>query len=86
MTAQLKLSGGGALDLDLIGGSLWLEHWDPRPFVHDANMMICRVAYGQSSGSSAGTVPEEGGMVITGSRAGAVRPASCALSPSLDSG
>ena len=72
MTAQLKLPGSGALNLDLIGGTLWLDLWDPRPFVHDANTMICPVAYGQSSSSSAGAVPKEGGMVITSSRAGAV--------------
>ena len=30
--------------------------------------MICPVAYGRSSSSSAGAVPEEGGLVITGSR------------------
>ena len=33
--------------------------------------MICPVAYGQSSSSSAGALSEEGGMVITGSRGGA---------------
>ena len=25
------------LDLDLIGGTLWLELWGPRPFVHGAS-------------------------------------------------
>ena len=64
MTAQLKRPGSGALDLDLIG-------WDPGPFIHDATTMICPVSHGQSSSSSAGAVPEEGGLVITGSRAGA---------------
>ena len=49
----------GALDLDLIGGTLWLELWDPRPLVHDVNTMICPVAYGQSSSASVGAVPEE---------------------------
>ena len=28
MTAQLKLPGSGALNFDLIGGTLWLELWD----------------------------------------------------------
>ena len=56
-SAQLKLPRNGALDL--------------QPLVHDANTMIFPVACEQSSSSSAGELPEEGGTVITGSRAGA---------------
>ena len=37
MTAQLKLQGREAQDLDLIGGTLWLELWDLRSFVHNVN-------------------------------------------------
>ena len=71
MTAQLNLPRSNALDLDLIGRTLWLELWDPRPFVHHGNKMIFPVGCGQSSSSSSGAAPVEGGMVITGSRAGA---------------
>ena len=70
MTAQLKLPGSGALDLDLTGATHRLELMDPRPFVHDTNT-ICPVAYGHSSSSSSGAAPAEGGIVLTGSRAGA---------------
>ena len=56
-SAQLKLSGNGALDL--------------QPLVLDANTMIFPVAREQSLSSSAGAVPEEGGTVITGSLTGA---------------
>ena len=35
--------GKRTLDLDLIGGTLWLELWDPRPFVHGASTLICPV-------------------------------------------
>ena len=70
-TAQLTLPEKGTLDPALIGGTLWFELWDPRPIVHGANTFICLVAHGQSSSSSAGAVPEECGVVITGSREGA---------------
>ena len=69
-TAQLSLPEKGTLDLDLIGGRLWLELWDSRPFVRDANTLICPVTHGNSSGSRLETVCEEGGMMITGSRTG----------------
>ena len=47
-----------------------LSGWSCRPFVHGANTLICPVSRGNSSGSRLETVYEEGGMVITGSRAG----------------
>ena len=54
-TAQLRLPEKGTLDLDLIGGTLWLELW---------NTLVCPVAYGNSSGIRGKW------MVITGSRTG----------------
>ena len=68
--AQLRLSEKGTLGLDLIGGTLWLELWDPRPFVHGANTLVCPISHGNSSGLRLETVSGEGGMVITGSRTG----------------
>ena len=68
--AQLRLPEQGTLDLDLIGGTPWLELWDPRSFVHGANTLIFPVSHGNSSGSLLETVSGEGGLVITGSRAG----------------
>ena len=67
-TAETR--GKGTLDLDLIGGTLWLELWAPRRFVHGANTLICSVCHGNSSGSNLEAVSEEGGLVITGSRTG----------------
>ena len=68
--AQLRLPDKGTLDMDLIGGTLCLELWDPRPFVRGANTLICPVSHGSSSGSRMETVSEEGGLVITSSRTG----------------
>ena len=68
--ARLRIPEKGTLDLDLIGGTLWLELWDPRPFVHGASTLICPVSHGNSSGSRLETVSEESGMVITGSHSG----------------
>ena len=58
------------MDLDFIGGTLWLELQDPRPLIHGANTLICLVSHGNSSASRLETVSEEGGMVITSSRTG----------------
>ena len=58
--AQLRLTEKVTLDLDLIGGTLWLELWDPRPFVHGANTLICLVSHGNSCGSRLETVSEDG--------------------------
>ena len=68
--AQLRPPEKGTLDLDLVGGTLWLDLLDPRPFVHGANTLICPVSHGNSSGSRLEAVSEKGGMVSTGSRAG----------------
>ena len=68
--AQRRLAEREHWDLDLIGGTLWLELWAPRRFVHGANTLICSVCHGNSSGSNSEAVSEEGGLVITGSRTG----------------
>ena len=59
--AQLRLPEKASLDLDLIGGTLWLKLWDPRPFFHGANTLICPVYHGNFSGSRLETVSEESG-------------------------
>ena len=72
MTAQLKLPGSGALDLDLIGGTPWLGPWTVRsrrkhektaPFLTDNRQARVREWFPEEGG--------EWGMVITGSWAGA---------------
>ena len=58
ITAQLKLPGSGALDLEFIGGTLLLEFWDPRPFArrrkHDdlpcCQLTIFELEFGSRAG------------------------------------
>ena len=67
---QLRRPEKGTPDLDLIGGTLWLELWDLRTFFRGANTLFCIVSHGNSSGSRLENVSEEGGMGITDSRTG----------------
>ena len=81
--AQLWLPEKWTLDLDLVGSTLWLELWDPRPFVRGANMWICLVSHGNSSRSRWETVSEAGGVVIKGSRTGTGETGRLRIDPKL---